>query len=89
MTAGLLDTSVVIDWQDPAVVRALPNQVVTSTVAAAELVAGPLLAATADEAARRQLRLQEVEATLEPLPLDAAVVRRCGLVVAAVVRGGT
>ncbi len=88
MTAGLLDPSVVIDWHDPAVVRALPDQVAISAVTAAELVAGPLLAATADQAARRQLRLQEVEATLEPLPLDAAVVRSYGLVVAAVVRGG-
>jgi len=88
MTAGLLDTSVVIDWHDPVVVAALPDEMAISAITAAELAAGPHLAATATEAARRQVRLQEVESKLEPIPFDAAAVRSYGLVVAAVVSGG-
>lgn len=88
MTSGLLDTSVVIDWHDPIVVEALPDQMAISAITAAELTAGPHLAATPIEAARRQARLQEVEAKLEPLPFDSASVRSYGLVVAAVAREG-
>lgn len=86
--AGLLDTSVVVDWHDPAVVAALPEVFAISAVTAAELAAGPHLAATAAEAGRRQARLQEVEAKLEPLPFDGTAVRSYGLVVAAVARRG-
>jgi predicted nucleic acid-binding protein len=88
VTTGLLDTSVVIDWHDPMVVAALPDQMAISAITAAELTAGPHLAATAAEAAKRQARLQEVEANLESLPIDATTVRSYGLVVAAVVREG-
>lgn len=88
MTAGLLDTSVVVDWHDPTVVRALPDEMAISAITAAELTAGPHLASTPGEAARRQARLQEVEAKLEPLQFDSAAVRSYGLVVAAVVREG-
>lgn len=87
-TSGLLDTSVVIDWHDPTVVAALPDEVAISAITAAELAAGPLLATSAVEAARRQARLQEVESHLEPIPFDAAAARSYGLVVAAVVRDG-
>ncbi|HEX7323140.1 MAG TPA: type II toxin-antitoxin system VapC family toxin [Mycobacterium sp.] len=88
MTSGLLDTSVVVDWHDPVVVAALPDEVAISAVTAAELAAGPLLAGTPLEAAKRQARLQEVESRLEPIPFDQAAVRSYGLVVAAVVRQG-
>ena len=88
MTSGLLDTSVVVDWHDPIVVAALPDQMAISAITAAELAAGPHLAATPAEAAKRQARLQEVEAKLEPLPFDGTAVRSYGLVVAAVVREG-
>ncbi len=88
MTSGLLDTSVVIDWHDPVVVGALPDQMAISAITAAELAAGPHLAASPAEAAKRQARLQEVEAKLEPLRFDGATVRSYGLVVAAVVREG-
>ena len=64
MTAGLLDTSVVIDWDDPRVVAALPEEVAVSSVTLAELAAGPHLAAEPAERARRQARLQQVEALL-------------------------
>ena len=76
MTSGLLDTSVVVDWHDPDVLSALPDQVAISAITAAELVIGPLLAATPVEAAKRQARLQEVESTMEPIPFDARAVRR-------------
>ncbi len=88
MRSGLLDTSVVIDWHDPVVVGALPDQMAISAITVAELAAGPHLAASAGEAAKRQARLQEVEAKLEPLRFDGAAVRSYGLVVATVVREG-
>ena len=88
MTSGLLDTSVIIDWHDPIVVGALPDQLAISAITAAELAAGPLLAATPAEAARRQGRLQEVESKLEPLPFDGAAARSYALVIAAVAGKG-
>lgn len=88
MTSGLLDTSVVVDWHDPTVVRALPDEMAISAITAAELAAGPHLAHTPREAAKRQARLQEVEASLEPIRFDGAAARSYGLVVAAVVREG-
>ena len=88
MASGLLDTSVVVDWHDPIVLRALPDQIAISAITAAELAAGPRLASNPGEAARRQARLQEVESKLEPIAFDGAAVRSYGLVVAAVVREG-
>ena len=88
MAAGLLDTSIVIDWHDPLVVAALPDEVAVSAITVAELAAGPLLAATPLEAAKRQARLQEVESRLEPIPFDGAAARSYGLIVAAIVREG-
>jgi predicted nucleic acid-binding protein len=88
MTSGLLDTSVVVDWHDPVVIAALPDDFAISAITAAELAAGPRLAPTAIESAKRQARLQEVESTLEPIPFDGAAVRSYGLIVAAVVREG-
>lgn len=87
MTSGLLDTSVVVDWHDPAVTAVLPDEMAISAVTAAELAAGPHLAATPIEAARRQSRLQEVESVLEPIPFDGTAARSYGLMVAAVVGG--
>ncbi|MGO9157124.1 type II toxin-antitoxin system VapC family toxin [Mycobacterium sp.] len=85
MSSGLLDTSVVVDWHDPDVIAALPDAMAISAITAAELAAGPHLAVSPVEAAKRQARLQEVESILEPLPFDAAAARSYGLVVAAVV----
>lgn len=86
MSSGLVDTSVVVDWHDPGVIAALPDEMAMSAISVAELAAGPHLAASPVEAAKRQARLQEVESILEPLPFDAAAARSYGLVVAAVVR---
>ena len=48
---GLLDTSVVIDWDDPDVARALPDEVAISAITVAELAAGPHVTTDAAERA--------------------------------------
>ena len=88
MTSGLLDTSVVVDWHDPAVIAALPDEMAISAITAAELAAGPHVAATPKERAKRQARLQEVDAMLEPLQFDGSAARSYGLMVAAVISDG-
>lgn len=88
MTVGLLDASVVIDWHDPAVASALPDELAISAITLAELAAGPHAAASRLEAARRQSRLQEVEARFEPIPFDGAAAVSYGLVAAAVISTG-
>jgi predicted nucleic acid-binding protein len=88
MATGLLDTSVVIDWDDPLVLRALPDQISVSAITLAELAAGPILAASVTEQSSRQARLQQAEATFEPIPFDAAAARSFGQVVAAIASTG-
>lgn len=88
MAAGLLDTSVVIDWDDPTVGDALPDEVAVCTITLAELAAGPHLATSSAERARRQARLQQLEATFEPLPFDATAARGYGQIVAATMETG-
>lgn len=84
MSAGLLDTSVVIDWDDPAVATALPDEAAICAISLAELTAGPHLASSVDERARRQARLQQVEATFDTIAFDDAAARSYGQVIAAV-----
>lgn len=88
MSIGLLDTSAVIDWDHPDVVTALPDEAAICAITLAELTAGPHLASTGDERARRQARLQQVEATFEAIAFDAAAARSYGQIVAAVVEIG-
>jgi len=88
VATGLLDTSVVIDLDDPDVQRALPEAVSISAVSFAELAAGPILATAITERSARQARLQQVESTFDPLPFDAAAARSFALVVAAVASAG-
>lgn len=88
MSTGLLDTSVVIEWDSSDVVVALPDEAAICAVTLAELAAGPHLATASHERARRQARLQQVEATFEPLPFDAAAARSYGQIVAAVAEVG-
>ena len=88
MSTGLLDTSVVVDWDAPDVAAALPDETAICAITLAELTAGPHLATASDERARRQARLQQVEATFEALPFDAAAARSYGQVVAAVAETG-
>lgn len=88
MATGLLDTSVLIDWDNPAVAAALPDEAAISAITLAELAAGPHLAATGAESASRQARLQQIEAAFEPLPFDAETARSYGQVVAAIAETG-
>jgi predicted nucleic acid-binding protein len=88
MTTGLLDTSVLVDWDDPDVAAGFPDEAAVCAITLAELTAGPHLASTTAESARRQARLQQVEATFEPIPFDVAAARSYGQVVAAIAKIG-
>jgi predicted nucleic acid-binding protein len=84
VTRVLLDTSVLIGVGVPAGVEAA-----ISVASLAELHFGVLVAVDPDERARRAQRLGAVEATFDPLPVDAAVAREWGRLAAAVAeRGG-
>ena len=84
---GLLDTSVVIDFErlDPTM---LPLEIAVSTLTIAELAAGPHATADLQERARRQDRLQRVEAVFDPVPFDAEAARAYGRVYAATIAVG-
>lgn len=79
---GLLDTSVVIALES-LVPEALPEEPAISAITLAELAAGPHATDDNDERARRQDRLQRVEALLDPLPFDAVAARAYARVFAA------
>lgn len=84
MNRVLLDTSVLIGAWVPTDVEAA-----ISVASLAELHFGVLVAADPDERARRAQRLGAIEATFDPLPVDAAVAREWGRLAAAVTeRGG-
>ena len=80
----LLDTSILIGADSPGDLEGA-----ISAASLAELHFGVLVAASDDEKARRTQRLGVIEATFDPLPVDAAVAREWGRLAAAVVdRGG-
>jgi predicted nucleic acid-binding protein len=83
----LLDTSVVIDL-DRIERGQLPGELAISAVTLAELAAGPHATDDAEERARRQDRLQRVEATFDPLPFDAAAARAFGRIYSLVAASG-
>lgn len=84
MTRVLLDTSVLIAGSS---IDDRPSAI--SAASLAELHFGVLVASDPAERARRAQRLGVVEATFEPLPVDAAVGREWGRLAAAVrERGG-
>jgi toxin FitB len=81
---ALLDTSVLIGSAAPGDLEGA-----ISAASLAELHFGVLVAGDADERARRAQRLGVIEATFDPLPIDAAVAREWGRLAAAVsARGG-
>jgi predicted nucleic acid-binding protein len=84
---GLIDTSVVIDLERISA-DALPDEMTIAAITLAELAAGPHATNDAGERARRQERLQRVEATFVPLPFDADAARAYGRVYAAVFAAG-
>lgn len=80
----VLDTSVLIGEAGPGDIEGA-----ISAASLAELHFGVLVADSEDERARRSQRLGVIEATFDPLPIDAAVAREWGRLAAAVVsRGG-
>jgi hypothetical protein len=84
VTRALLDTSVLIGAEAP---RGLEGAI--SAASLAELHFGVLVARDPDERARRGQRLGVIEATFDPLPIDAAVAREWGRLAAAILeRGG-
>ncbi|HVS28374.1 MAG TPA: PIN domain-containing protein [Solirubrobacteraceae bacterium] len=84
MNRVLLDTSVLIGAEHPGELEGA-----ISAVSLTELHFGTLIATDADERARRAQRLGVIEATFDPLPVDAAVAREWGRLAAAVAeRGG-
>jgi predicted nucleic acid-binding protein len=87
LARGLLDTSVIVDL-DRLDDSRLPEEVAISTVTLAELSAGPSATTDGSERARRQDRLQQAEATFDPLPFDIRSARAYGRVHAAVVEQG-
>jgi predicted nucleic acid-binding protein len=80
----LLDTSVLIGTEIPGELEAA-----ISVASLAELHFGMLVATDRDERALRAQRLGVIEATFDPLPIDASVAREWGRLAAAVAeRGG-
>ena len=73
MSRFLLDTSVLIGSGEPVELEGA-----ISAASLAELYFGVLVAGDADERARRAQRLGIIEATFDPLPVDASVAREWG-----------
>src|SRR5919202_2336223 len=80
---ALLDTSVLIGAEDRGELEGA-----ISAASLAELHFGVLVAGDEDERARRSQRLGIVEATFDPLPVDARVAREWGRLAAAVAQRG-
>ncbi|MGI8632038.1 MAG: PIN domain-containing protein [Solirubrobacterales bacterium] len=83
MSRVLFDTSVLISAQSPGELEGA-----ISAASLAELHFGVLLAVEPDERARRAQRLGAIEATFDPIPLDAAIAREWGRLAAAVTERG-
>lgn len=84
MKRALLDTSVLIGSADPGELEGA-----ISAASLAELHFGTLVASHPEERARRTQRLGVIEATFDPLPIDAPVAREWGRLAAAIAeRGG-
>jgi predicted nucleic acid-binding protein len=79
----LLDTSVLIGAESPGDLEGA-----ISVASLAELHFGVLVARDDEERSRRAQRLGVVEATFDPLPVDAAVAREWGRLAAAVAARG-
>ena len=76
---GLLDTSVVVDYDIVDFTR-LPDESAITAITLAELAAGPHATKDDGERARRQDRLQWAAATWDPLPFDGEAARAYGQV---------
>jgi predicted nucleic acid-binding protein len=73
---AILDTSVIIaQGTDSAMDALVPDEAAISMATLAELHYGVLVAKTEGERQARLRRLGLVEATFQPIPIDAAVAR--------------
>jgi predicted nucleic acid-binding protein len=84
---GVVDTSVIIDLERVSPDQ-LPVEITVSAVTLAELAVGPHATTDREKRARRQDRLQRVEAGFDVLPLDDAAARAYGRLYAAVAASG-
>jgi hypothetical protein len=84
---GLVDTSVAVDLTTIEREK-LPPIVAVSALTLAELAAGPASADDELKRARRQQRLQYVEANVEPLPFESRCYRAYGPIYTATLRVG-
>ncbi len=84
---GVLDTSTII-LLDRLSASDIPEHPVITTISLAELSVGPLATDDPTERAKRQLLLQEVEATFDPLPFDSDAARAFGRVAASLRNAG-
>lgn len=66
----------------------LPEESAITAISLAELAAGPHATDDLAERARRQVRMQWVASTWDPLPFDAQAARSYGLIVASVKASG-
>jgi tRNA(fMet)-specific endonuclease VapC len=66
----------------------LPGEPLVTAITLAELSVGPLVAKLDEERAARQIHLQQVEASFEPIPFDSRAARAFGLVAASLRRSG-
>jgi predicted nucleic acid-binding protein len=82
---GLLDTSILLE---PFAAACLPSVASISALSLAELAAAPHAAPDPGERALRQQRLQVLEATFDPLPVDASCARAYGRLNPVIAHGG-
>ena len=89
MSRGLLDTSVLIgSGEDSELEAALPAETAISVATLAELHYGVLVATNEQTRQERLRRLGIVEATFQPVPIDAAIARAFAAIAYAVKNAG-
>ena len=89
VSRGILDTSVLIARnEDPEIEATLPREIAISVATLAELHYGVLVAKNDETRQERLRRLGVIEATFQPIPIDAAIARSFATVAHAVKAAG-
>lgn len=89
LSRGLLDTSVLIAREeDSQLESSLPQEIAISVATLAELHFGVLVAKNDETRQLRLRRLGIIEATLQPIPIDAPIARAFAAVAQAVKAAG-
>lgn len=78
MSAGLLDTSVIVSGIDPAEAGELPDEFAISVMTIGELHAGVLSARTGATRASRLQRLSDVQRDFPAIDIDVGIAQRFG-----------